>query len=228
MKASSLNLLPSDLEGLRQFRPDAWDSVVAEVNPAILAFCTRKLAHCSDASDRADDICQKAWVQAFKKIHHFRGDHSNFRGWLWGIAKHLCESELRTEGRRALAIQHDFDSVTTTRIPDDVESSEIMFFINAALSVMDREYSTVFELSEIEYLSSAEVSEFLGISVANVNARLTRARYQIRALLEVFYYGESRQVAISRHSKSGVSGSKLQELFTLFEAASKTPVRDNR
>jgi RNA polymerase sigma-70 factor (ECF subfamily) len=55
--------------------------------------------------------------------------------------------------------------------------------IEAALEQLSDEHRTVFLLKEVEGLDHAEIAELLGITVANSEVRLHRARRQLRDFL---------------------------------------------
>jgi RNA polymerase sigma-70 factor, ECF subfamily len=52
------------------------------------------LRHTDPASD-AEDIAAEAWLTAARRVGDFRGDRSDFAGWLFGIARNVARSRYR-------------------------------------------------------------------------------------------------------------------------------------
>lgn len=63
--------------------------------PAILRYCERMVGDL----ERARDLRQVVFVQAFQGMHGFAG-RSSLRSWLFGIARHRCLDEIKARGRR--------------------------------------------------------------------------------------------------------------------------------
>jgi RNA polymerase sigma-70 factor (ECF subfamily) len=49
--------------------------------------------------DHAEDAASETWLHVIRDLHRFRGDPADFRGWLFGIARHRGIDERRRERR---------------------------------------------------------------------------------------------------------------------------------
>ncbi|MCM4081298.1 RNA polymerase sigma factor [Paractinoplanes hotanensis] len=51
------------------------------------------------AGDHAEDAASETWLHVIRDLHRFHGDHDNFRGWLFRIARHRGIDEQRRRSR---------------------------------------------------------------------------------------------------------------------------------
>lgn len=54
----------------------------------------------SQRADIADDLASETWIAVARGLGRFRGDESDFRRWVFTIARRRLLDELRSEGRR--------------------------------------------------------------------------------------------------------------------------------
>ena len=93
--------------------------------------------------------------------------------WLYGIARNVVGTEYRRTTRLAALVQRsEGESLIAAQLPDDPRSLEVRLAL-AQLRPADRE---LLFMTYWEDLTPAEVAEILGIAVASVWMRLTRAR----------------------------------------------------
>jgi len=111
-------------------------------------------------------------------VSGFAGTVEQFPGWLRRIAVREALMRLR-RGRRRNEVSAESIVALISR-PDDVLAR---LSIDSALARLSVEHRTVFLLKEVEGYDHAEIAELLGISVANSEVRLHRARRQLRELL---------------------------------------------
>jgi len=145
----------------------------------------------------AEDVAQEAILKAFANIRQFRAE-ARFSTWLIQIT--VNEALMRRRRGRTVIMegiddhrpgQGDSDSNYTPRdfadwreIPSEaLERKEVRQRLAQALATLDRKYSEVFMLRDMEHLHIQEPAEALGISVASVKTRLLRARLMLRDLL---------------------------------------------
>ncbi|MGX6604940.1 RNA polymerase sigma factor [Micromonosporaceae bacterium Da 78-11] len=50
--------------------------------------------------DTAEDVASETWLQAARDLHRFTGNPTDFRAWLFRIARHRAIDERRRAGRR--------------------------------------------------------------------------------------------------------------------------------
>jgi RNA polymerase sigma-70 factor (ECF subfamily) len=135
------------------------------------------------SDDDAEDVAQEALLLAHRYMASFRGD-SRLRTWLYRIAVTTALGHLRRTKRAHLHVP-----VADVTLPDPAKSPEAVVadaetdaLVRDAVATLDPPYRDV--LVARAYASEQEVSQCLGISVANVKVRAHRARHQLRTVLE--------------------------------------------
>ena len=126
----------------------------------------------------AEDVTQELFVRLPGAVRGFTGTAANFPAWIRRVAVRQALMHLRG-GRRRREVS--VDGVASLMAKSD-QALERMS-IDAALERLSVEHRTVFLLKEVEGYDHAEIAELLGISTANSEVRLHRARRQLRDLL---------------------------------------------
>jgi len=164
----------------------------------------------------AEECAQEAILKAFRNLSRFRGE-SKFSTWLIQIT--INEARMRVRKRRS----HLYDSLDEPQqtsegdyIPKDfadwreiplqaLESKHLRLAIREALERLPEKYRTVFVLRDMQQLSIEETATVLGITIANVKTRLSRARLQMRDALAPGWRGAwaiSTQIENSQYARS--------------------------
>jgi RNA polymerase sigma-70 factor (ECF subfamily) len=141
----------------------------------------------------AEDAAQEAMLKAFANIRQFRAE-ARFSTWLIQIA--VNEALMRRRRERTVPMEGldgrrdeetDYaprDFADWREIPSEtLERKEVRQRLAEALGTLDRKYREVFVLRDVEHLNIQETAEALGITVASVKTRLSRARLMLRDLL---------------------------------------------
>jgi RNA polymerase sigma-70 factor (ECF subfamily) len=156
--------------------------------------------------DLAADVVQETFLHALRSLDSFTG-HSSERTWLVGILKHKVVDQLRDAGRRRAAsngvaangeVRPEFDRKGFWRAGPaswagdpgrDLETREFWDAFGRCLSRLPPGLADAFFLRELDGLSSEQVQQHLGITPANLWARLHRARSLLRQCLEANWFG---------------------------------------
>ena len=162
------------LDALALGDAEALAQLVAEFGDLVYGTIYRLTANTADAEDATQDV----FIRLPRVVSGFAGTVEQFPGWLRRIAVRAALMRLRT-GRRRNEVSAESVVALLSR-PDDVLSR---LSIESALARLTVEHRTVFLLKEVEGYDHAEIAELLGISVANSEVRLHRARRQLRELL---------------------------------------------
>jgi RNA polymerase sigma-70 factor (ECF subfamily) len=141
----------------------------------------------------AEDAAQEAMLKAFANIRQFRAE-ARFSTWLIQIT--VNEALMRRRRERTVPMEglDDRRDEETEYAPRDfadwrevpseaLERKEVRQRLAEALATLDRKYREVFMLRDVEHLNIQETAEALGITVASVKTRLSRARLMLRDLL---------------------------------------------
>ncbi len=126
----------------------------------------------------AEDVTQELFVRLPGAVRGFTGGAANFPGWIRRVAVRQALMLLRS-GQRRREVNVDGVAALVTRSDATLDRLSL----DAALARLSNEHRTVFLLKEVEGYDHAEIAELLGISTANSEVRLHRARRQLRELL---------------------------------------------
>ena len=140
----------------------------------------------------AEDAMQEAFLKAYEHLAEFQRN-SRFYTWLVRIAVNQALMKLRKRRPNQVSLDAELDTGEDT-IPREVEDwgpspeerygrTELSDILSAAISDLDEPFRIVFQLRDIEDLSTEETAEALGLSVPAVKSRLLRARLKLRQKL---------------------------------------------
>ncbi len=153
---------------------------------------------CANADDAAD-LTQETFVRVIENIDKFEG-RSGFYTWVFRVAVNLtlshCKSSRRF-GHSSLDIEADDDGARATvalksvlcddSSPDPVviaQNKELCGLILKALMKLDEAHRAVVILRDIEDMNYSQIAEVLSIELGTVKSRLSRARSNLRRILE--------------------------------------------
>jgi RNA polymerase sigma-70 factor (ECF subfamily) len=127
----------------------------------------------------AEDVTQEVFLRLPTVLGGFTGTVGSFPAWIRRIAVRQALMHLRS-GRRRREV--DVDAIGNLFARPDGATERMT--IDAALERLSPEHRTVFLLKEVEGYDHTEIAELLGITTANSEVRLHRARHQLRELLK--------------------------------------------
>jgi RNA polymerase sigma-70 factor, ECF subfamily len=144
----------------------------------------------------AEDVMQEAFLKAYEHLSGFQGN-SRFYTWLVRIAVNQALMKLRKRRPNQVSIDEDVktgDDLIPREIedwgpsPEDrYKQSEMAGILNSTIADLDPSFRIVFQLRDIEELSTEETAEALGLSVPAVKSRLLRARLKLRQKLDRYF-----------------------------------------
>ena len=141
----------------------------------------------------AEDVLQDAFLKAYEHLDDFQ-EQSKFYTWLVRIAVNEALMRLRKRKTdRTVPLDEPVDTGEETVIreiavwEDDpeqkYEKTELRRILDEAVQSLKPAFRTVFQLRDIEELSTEETAQILGLSIPAVKSRLLRARLQLREKL---------------------------------------------
>lgn len=194
-------LAPADVAlvaALKAGEPAAFEQLVRQHGPRMLAVARQILGSESDA----DDALQDAFITAFRAIGSFEGK-SQLSTWLHRVAVNAALMRLRSRKRKR---EQPIDDLLPQFIADGheknpgaawnpaalagIEQEETRRIVRAKIDQLPEDYRTVLVLRDLQELDTRAVAELLGLSEGNVKVRLHRARQALRTLLSP-YFSES-------------------------------------
>jgi RNA polymerase sigma-70 factor, ECF subfamily len=144
----------------------------------------------------AEDAMQEAFLKAYEHLDGFEGN-SRFYTWLVRIAVNQALMKLRRRRNNVVSLDEEIDT-GEDMMPRDVEDwgpspmeryeqTELSDILNKVIGELDPPFRIVFQLRDIEQLSTEETAEALGLSVPAVKSRLLRARLKLRQRLNQYF-----------------------------------------
>jgi RNA polymerase sigma-70 factor (ECF subfamily) len=130
----------------------------------------------SDAD--AEDATQELFVRLPSALRGFTGGAATFAAWLRRVAVRQALMQMRSSRRRR-EVSVEGVAALVSRSDDTLDRLSI----DGALAQLSDEQRTVFLLKEVEGYAHTEIADLLGITVANSEVRLHRARRRLRDLL---------------------------------------------
>ena len=150
----------------------------------------------------AEDAMQESFLKAFEHLGEFQGN-SRFYTWLVRIAVNQALMKLRRRRPNQVSLDEDVDTGEDTisrdvedwgPSPEDrYEQAELSGILSQVIGELDPSFRIVFQLRDIEELSTEETAEALGLSVPAVKSRLLRARLKLRQKLNRYFRRSDNQ-----------------------------------
>jgi RNA polymerase sigma-70 factor (ECF subfamily) len=144
----------------------------------------------------AEDAMQEAFLKAFEHLQAFEGN-SRFYTWLVRIAVNQALMKLRRRRPNVVSLDEEVDT-GEDMLPREVEDwgpspadryaqTELSGILTKVIGELDPPFRIVFQLRDIEELSTEETAEALGLSIPAVKSRLLRARLKLRQTLNQYF-----------------------------------------
>jgi RNA polymerase sigma-70 factor (ECF subfamily) len=163
----------------------------------------------TQSHEDAEDVTQEAFLKSFKHLAEFQGN-SRFYTWLVRITVNQALMKLRKRRHNQVSLDNPVEN-DEDLLPREVEDwgpspeeqynqKQLAAILSEAIAQLEEPFRIVFQLRDVENLSTLETAQALGISVPSVKSRLLRARLRLRKHLNKYF----RRTADSR-KKSGDS-----------------------
>lgn len=139
-------------------------------------------ALCGDAA-LADDLVQDCVERALIKSHLYDPARP-LRAWLYAVLRNLYISSLRRTGRSGVIKTVDDLQNGEGSVAPQQEDRLSVTSVSEALDRLASQHREVIVLIALEEMSYRDAAEILGIPLGTVMSRLSRAREQLRQILE--------------------------------------------
>jgi RNA polymerase sigma-70 factor, ECF subfamily len=145
----------------------------------------------------AEDSMQDAFMKAYSHLKDFQ-ESSRFYTWLVRIAANEALMRLRKRRPNQFSLDEPVESGDDDFVPQQIEDwgpspeqryaqTEMRDILRGVIDELQPDFRIVFELRDVEGLSTEETAEAVGISVAAVKSRLLRARLKLRQKLDRYF-----------------------------------------
>ncbi|MCI0515332.1 RNA polymerase sigma factor [candidate division KSB1 bacterium] len=169
-----------------------WVKFVSEQQSRIYNVCFRLTGNRADAEDVAQDVL----VKAIQNLNSFQAN-SQLTTWLYRIAVNESLNFIKRR-KRLQWLTLDFENSTLDPLPLQpaseqeqpdylLERKELELALQQAIQQLPEKQKTAFVLHKLEGLAHQEIAEILQISVANVEARIHRAKLTLQKQLIRFW-----------------------------------------
>lgn len=169
---------------------ESFEKLIQVYEKRIYNICLRLLKDQEEAYDAAQEVCIKVW----KQLSQFKGE-SKLSTWIYRITTNTCIDWLRKQKKRenevTLFVDEQEQEERLTDLADiwkdmsqKMAGDELKAVIWQGIQELKSDHRTVIVLRDVEGQSYDEMATSLGVSVGTVKSRLSRARQQLKKILE--------------------------------------------
>jgi RNA polymerase sigma-70 factor, ECF subfamily len=144
----------------------------------------------------AEDAMQDAFLKSYSHLKDFEGN-SRFYTWLVRIAANEALMRLRKRRPNQFSLDEPVETEDDL-MPREIQDwgpgpdqrfaqTEMREILNKVIGELEPDYRIVFQLRDVDDLSTEETAEAVGISVPAVKSRLLRARLKLREKLTKYF-----------------------------------------
>ena len=172
---------PELVRGAQSGDREALRELVETAYPAVHRWA---LVRTGDPSD-ADDLTQDVMIQMIRKLDAYRGT-ARFSTWLYTVTRNAASDRFRHARRQADLVQDPraVEAFTPSQqLPPDVQidRSDLTGMVRVFFQDLPARQREVFDLIDLQGLTSAEAAERLDIETVSVRASLFKARRTLRS-----------------------------------------------
>ena len=158
----------------------AMRALLEEVEPAVRQWT---MAYTGD-SDAASDLCQEVLVLLVRKIRSYRGE-AQFLSWLFKVTRNQAVEETRRRGRyrekmSKLEMEMAQGGHTSNPAEKRLDHQKIRALVETFVRDLPQRQREVFQMSELQGLTSPEIATILELKPVSVRAALMKARRTLR------------------------------------------------
>lgn len=168
---------------------DAFEQLLLEHQKNVYNLCYRMVGNPDDAMD----LSQETFLRAWRCLDQYQFA-SAFSTWLYRLCSNICIDFLRRR-RRQQTVPLTFEDADgeeqTYAVPDvqplpeeQVELKLTRETLAAAMAQLLPEHRAVLQLRVVNEMSYEQIADVLDIQIGTVKSRLSRARNQLKKILE--------------------------------------------
>lgn len=167
----------------------AFDKLVVEILPQVLAVAYRMLNDRAEAEDLAQDVMVKLW----QNLANYDEEKAKLSTWLYRITANRCLDTLRR--KRPEQLDDDYDEAIPPGQFEALAHKELGLTVETALQSLPERQRLALILFHYEGASLAETSQALDCSIDAVESLLARARRKLKTLLAPTWQQINKQEA---------------------------------
>ena len=168
---------------------DAFEQLLLEHQKNVYNLCYRMAGNPDDAMD----LSQETFLRAWRCLDQYQFA-SAFSTWLYRLCSNICIDFLRRRRRQQtvpLTFEDADSEEQTYAVPDaqplpeeQVELKLTRETLAAAMAQLLPEHRAVLQLRVVNEMSYEQIADVLDIQIGTVKSRLSRARNQLKKILE--------------------------------------------
>jgi RNA polymerase sigma-70 factor (ECF subfamily) len=140
--------------------------------------------------EQAKDVVQETMVIIWQKLNRIKSPEV-YKSWMYKIVVNKCYDKLRIRKRNPEFVADELTwTLISNRVSEeassDLDNEESARIINQLTKMLSPKQKAVFVLSELEDVSSDEISEITGLSKSAIKANLYYARKNISEMVEKY------------------------------------------
>jgi RNA polymerase sigma-70 factor (ECF subfamily) len=188
---------------VRDDEPGAFEEVVEKYQHRLVAV----LHHVVGSTEEAEDLAQEVFLRIYRSRKKYRA-RAKFSTWLFTIANNLALNALRSKKRKPQVplnvrdsgplgprpaeqlVLADSGSLPTRRL----QQAEMAGIVRKAVEGLNERQRVAVVLNKFEEMNYAEIAEVMGLSTKAVKSLLSRARMNLRAVLQQYIYMDGQAV----------------------------------
>ena len=140
--------------------------------------------------ETAQEVSQEAFITAFRKLRQFRGD-APFWGWLRRVVVNHAISTIRKAAKSSTVEFQDFHAQQDS----GQDQVGLAMDLETALGLLGPEDRAIVWLHDVEGYNHREIAHCFGKTESFSKTRLSRARAQLRQLLDPVSKSQSARAA---------------------------------
>jgi len=139
----------------------------------------------------AEDMVQEIFIRVWENLQKYNSGYA-FSTWVYKIATNMCYDMLKSKQYINKSKNEAIDDLAVTcelftdPCENEIDNRQLANIIKTLTMQLSPKQKLVFTLSDIEALSTREISQITGLSAARIKSNLYLARQHIRKKLEQF------------------------------------------
>jgi RNA polymerase sigma-70 factor (ECF subfamily) len=172
------------VEGCKNESRASQQEVFSKMYGVLFSICMRY----SSDRDEAEDILQAGFIKVFKGIENYKGDGS-FEGWIKRIVVNTAIDNYRRKKVRPVVTDSELVDRSGEELAEEEEDESVYNQVPVqevmdAIQQLSPAYQTVFNLYVMEGYNHNEIAEMLDISVGTSKSNLSKARQNLKRMLQ--------------------------------------------
>jgi len=182
------------------------------------------LEHLVGSRDQAEDLAQEVFLRVYRARKTYEPG-ARFSTWLFTIANNVASNAMRSRFRRREVSLRAQDSESTGARPLErvilassgqiparqLDKAEMRDFVRLALTSLNHRQRMAVLLNKFEEMSYADIADTMQMSPQAIKSLLSRARVNLRAILEPYLEYGDRPTLAGASSGSSEAGDCIQD-----------------